>query len=157
MIFPHTILVSGKDFAACCQQVRGFLQGNKVLDYESLEFIEAESCCGTDPNFCRRLSASIKKHQQNIIFLINELNQMGFHSVDDIQNMEQGYPSKLLHILGHLTDGYVCVDSRFYNLIDHGHQVSSATVASIKKTPSQYWLIRLNGHRASNLEASLSE
>jgi hypothetical protein len=82
---------------------------------------------------------------------------MGFHSVDDIQNMEQGYPSKLLHILGHLLDGYVCVDSRFYNLIDHGHQVSPATIASIKKLPRQYWLIRLNGHRASNLEASLRE
>ncbi|MDR3089713.1 MAG: hypothetical protein LBU39_07855 [Desulfobulbaceae bacterium] len=155
MIFPHTLLVSGNDFEACCQQARDFLKTSKVLDYEHLEIVEAESCSGGDPNFCRRLNASIKKHRENIAFLVNELNQMGIHSVEDIENMEQGYPSKILHILGHLLDGYVCVDSRFYNLVDRSHHVPQATVANIKSLPQLFWLVRVNGHRASDLEASL--
>ncbi|HBT96675.1 MAG TPA: hypothetical protein DEB25_03055 [Desulfobulbaceae bacterium] len=155
MIFPYTLLVSGNDYETCCQQACDFLKKNKVLDYERVEVIKAESCSGADANFCRRMNASIKKHRENITFLVNELNQMGFHSVEDLQNMEQGYPSKVLHILGHLLDGYVCVDSRFYNLVDYSHQVPSATIANIKRLPKQYWLIRVNGHRASEQEPSL--
>jgi len=155
MIFPHTLLVSGNDYDTCCQQACDFLKTSKILDYERVEVVETESCSGADPNFCRRLNASLKKHRESIAFLVNELNQMGFRSVEDIGHVEQGYPSKVLHILGHLLDGYVCVDSRFYNLVDHSHQVPPATLASIKKMPQRYWLIRVNGHRDSEHEAYL--
>jgi len=155
MIFPHTLLVFGNDYETCCQQACDFLKASKTLDYERVEVVETESCSGADANFGRRLNASLKKHRESIDFLVNELNQMGFHSVDDIGNVEQGYPSKVLHILGHLLDGYVCVDSRFYNLIDHSHQVAPATIANIQKQPQQHWLIRVNGHRESEQEARL--
>jgi len=153
MIFPHTLLIFGNDYETCCQQALDFLKTSRTLDYERVEVVEAESCSGADPNFCRRLTASIKKHSESITFLVNELNQMGFHSVVDIGNVEQGYPSKVLHILGHLLDGYVCVDSRFYNLIDQSHQVPPATIANIKKLPQLYWLIRVDGYRATEQEA----
>jgi len=155
MIFAHTLLVFGNDYETCCRQACDFLKASKVLEYEHLEIIEAESCSGANRNFRRRLNASINKHRENIAFLINELNQVGFHSVYDIENMEQGYPSKVLHILSHLLDGFICVDSRFYNLIDRSHQVPPTTVASIKKLPERYWLIRINGHLASDPEPSL--
>ena len=155
MVFAHTLLVFGNDYEACCRQACDFLKANKLLGYERLEVIEAESCSGADRNFRRRLNASIKKHRENISFLVNELNQVGFHSVYDIENMEQSYPSKVLHILSHLLDGYICVDSRFYNLIDRSHQVPPTTVASIRKLPQRYWLIRINGHLPSSGETSL--
>ena len=155
MIFTHTLLVSGHNYEACCQQAYDFLKVSKVLEYEHLEVVEAESCSGGDRNFRRRLNAAIKKHRENISFLVNELNQIGFHLVNDIEHMEQGYPSKVLHILSHLLDGYICVDSRFYNLIDKSHQVPPTTVVSIRKSPERYWLIRVNGHLACDLETSM--
>ena len=155
MIFPHTLLVFGNDYDTCCRQAYGFLQSRKVLKYEHLEAVKEESCCGTDRNFRRRLNAAINKNRENITFLVNELNQVGFHSVNDIENMEQGYPSKVLHILSHMLDGFICVDSRFYNLVDRSHQVLPTTVAHIKKLPQRYWLIRVNGHLVSDPEPSL--
>ena len=155
MIFAHTLLVIGNDYEVCSSQACDFLKSRKVLKYDYLEAVKEESCCGADRNFRRRLDAAIKKNRENITFLVNELNQVGFHSVSDIENMEQGYPSKLLHILCHILDGYICVDSRFYNLIDRGHQVSATTFASIKKSPQRYWLIRVNGHLDSDTGTSL--
>lgn len=155
MIFAHTLLVFGNDYETCCQQAYDFLKARKVLQYDRLETVKAESCSGTDRNFRRRLNASIEKHRENISFLVNELNQVGFYLVNDLEHMDQGYPSKVLHMLSHMLDGYICVDSRFYNLIDKSHQVPPNTTANIKKSPQRYWLIRINGHLAGDLETSL--
>ena len=47
----------------------------------------------------------------------------------------------MLHVITHLLDGFFGIDSYFYNLVEDSHWVSEELRATIKTSPSRYWLI----------------
>jgi hypothetical protein len=83
------------------------------------------------------------------------LRQTGVSDILDLEALEHGYPSKLLHMLSHFLDGFVGIDSSFYNLIDDSHWLPEHTAANIRDNGEAYWLIHIDCYSATPEEASL--
>jgi hypothetical protein len=70
-----------------------------------------------------------------------ELQETGLGRAEDLLTLQQGYPSKLLHILTHMLDGFIGIDSVFYNLIEDSHWLSAPLRSTILHKPEHYWLV----------------
>ena len=75
--------------------------------------------------------------------LIHELQESGYHTLVELAEIKQGYESKTLHTLVHLLDGFIGIDSKFYNLIENSHLISASLRREIKQTPAHYWLLQI--------------
>ena len=84
--------------------------------------------------------------------LLKSLRDEGFETLADLQGLEKGYLSKILHTVAHLQDGFIGVDSRFYNLEEDSHNVSRDLRQKILAAPSSYWILRVIGRIASASE-----
>ena len=80
---------------------------------------------------------------------LENLKEEGFESLEDIRSLEKGYLSKILHTIAHLQDGFIGIDSRFYNLEEDSHGVSRHLQQKIAATPHNYWILRVTGRIAS--------
>ena len=87
-------------------------------------------------------------------FLVN-LKQEGFTALDDIQSLEKGYLSKILHTIAHLQDGFIGIDSRFFSLVEDSHGISRDLPQKIAAAPENYWILRLKGTIVSTAEDPL--
>ncbi len=84
--------------------------------------------------------------------LVETLKDEGVETLDGLVQMEEGYLTKLLHTLTHLLDGFIGVDSVFYNLVEDSHRISRTLKMSVDTECEKYWLIPV---RTGMLEASV--
>jgi hypothetical protein len=145
----HDILTAGSDFDSCQQQVQRFFERTKLIRYDEVLVIKDESLCGTDKQFPARIRTGLEANRKVLGEFLANLKQEGFLSLDDLQSLEKGYLTKILHIIAHLQDGFIGIDSRFYNLEEDSHGVSRHLQQKIGATPQIYWILRVNGRIAS--------
>ena len=147
----HEFLVPGEEPEGCRARVKRFLETNQLLRYQEVE-IPPESCVNAlHPEFRPRLEAGIAANRRVLGRLLAELAEQGFGRTEELVNLEQGFASKTLHTIAHLLDGFIGIDSAFYNLADDSHWVSRVREELIKKEPQACHLVRAVGrcHGAS--------
>ena len=145
----HDLLLAGSDFGSCRQQVKRFFDRTMLIRYDEVLVMENESINGTDRNFWPKVRQGLAANQKVLAELLANLKGEGFVAVDDLQSLEKGYLSKILHTIAHLQDGFIGIDSRFYNLDEDSHGVSRELQQKIGATPGNYWLLRVTGRIAA--------
>lgn len=154
-IAEHTVLLTGDSLESCCNQVRNYFERTTLVLYDTLEINETRCLQGGSKEFAETLEKAISKNSHTIDNLINDLEKTGVKQISDIRNLEQGYPSKVFHLLSHFMDGFISTDSSFYNLIDDSHHILPVTQRAMDETPETYWLIHVEGYSASPEDAAL--
>lgn len=154
-IAEHAILLSGNSLQSCCEQVQSYFAKTTLVRYDSLKIIADKSVCGTASTFQESLARGVEKNGSVISGLISELEKTGIEKISQLQQLQQGYPSKTLHLLSHFIDGFISIDSAFYNLVDDSHNIPAKTAEEIQRNPEQYWIIVLEGYSVSPEKAAL--
>lgn len=154
-IAQHRILVSGDSLEACSDQVRRFFDLTSLVIYDCIEIRPEQSLAADSPGFTRALDAAVADNRKTVEGLVAELRKTGIETIASLTDLEQGYPSKVLHILTHFLDGFIGIDSSFYNLVDDSHWLPAATQAALAERPESYWLIHIDCYSASPGEAAL--
>lgn len=117
----HTFLVQAESRQAASHQVLHFLETTELVSYGSLNIDETAVMAGNNDAFWQILRQGIEKNRAFSQQILEELQRNGVREAADLLNIPLGYPSKLLHILAHMIDGFVGIDSVFYNLIEGSH------------------------------------
>jgi hypothetical protein len=137
----HLFLASGKNFAQARQQVIHFMETTQLVVYQSTTIKDEEILSGTSKHFWKKIETGIAANQTFCRSLLKELQETGLSELEDLLALQPGYPSKILHILTHMLDGFFGIDSTFYNLVEESHWLSEPLRASIQQRPDEYWLI----------------
>lgn len=140
----HSVLVKAQDYDAACSYTLDFFDKTQLVNYDAIAISEADSWSGTDLEFWPALEKALAANYDFLQEMITELKDTGINSVDDLIDLKQGYQSKVFHIIGHLVDGFIGIDSTFYSLPEDSHQLSDQLRANIKATPDSYWLLSLD-------------
>lgn len=119
---------------------------NIVIDDELL---------GNAPDFVDALASGLEKNRQTLHKFIEELGATGFSERSDLMELSQGYHSKILHIIAHFLDGFIGIDSVFYNLVEDSHWLSKETKDQIEQDPVRFNLLFLKCYSLTPREASL--
>lgn len=154
-IVQHKMLLAGDSFEECSDHVHKFFDLTSLVIYDCIEVIEEKSFCGLDSGFFDRINLAEKKNHKIVQELIDELDQAGIQKTTDFNTLEQGYLSKTIHVLSHLLDGFIGIDSFFYNLIDDSHWLPQKTASDIQQNPSHYWLVHIDCFSAIPEEVGL--
>jgi len=154
-ISQHKILLAGDSFDHCSEQVHKFFDLTSLVIYDCIEAIEKRSFCGLDAAFFDNIAQAQTKNRRMMQELIDELVKANIRKTVDLQNIEQGYLSKTLHILSHFLDGFIGIDSYFYNLLDDSHWVPPATEQAIQDNPQHFWLLHIDCYAGTAEEAGL--
>jgi len=140
----HLVLVSAPDYDSACSQVRDFFDATPLVRYDRIDIREEKSYRGTDESFNQTLRRGIAANHATLQRFIGEFEKTGFRDIGDLEQVECGYPSKLLHIITHFLDGFIGIDSTFYNLIDDSHWLPEDTAEALAATPEHYFVIQLD-------------
>ena len=154
-ISQHNILLGGDSFAHCSQQVHKFFDLTSLVIYDCIEIQELRSISGLDAHFLDIIDQMQEKNRDTAKGLIAEISQSGITRTQDLIKIEQGYLSKTFHILSHFLDGFIGIDSHFYNLLDDSHWLPFQTRQKIEQNRARYWLLHVEGFTTSPEEASL--
>ena len=123
-----------------------FFDNTLLGRYDQITIRQAKSYSGSDTGFSDELQKSIAANKKTLNKFIDEFAKTGFQSVKDLKEVECGYPSKLLHIITHFLDGFIGIDTTFYNPIDDSHWLPGHTAEAIEANPDHFWLIHLDGY-----------
>ncbi|MBC8208934.1 MAG: hypothetical protein H8E79_07190 [Desulfobulbaceae bacterium] len=137
----HLFLVHAPDHRQARKQVTLFMEHTQLIRYHSIRIIDQEIINGSSPTFQTGISQAIAQNRAFAATLVEELAESHIHTTRDLLTIKQGYPSKLLHILTHVLDGFMGPDSAFYNLIDDSHWLSPALQKDIDAQPAEHWLV----------------
>jgi len=148
----HDILIAGSDFESCRQRVSRFFAKSMLIRYDGVMVLENESINGSADNFLPRIQDGLAANQKVLGEFLDNLKEEGFTSIDDLQRLEKGYLSKTLHTIAHLQDGFIGIDSRFYNLAEDSHGVSMDLQQKLSATPGSYWILKVQGRIAATGE-----
>ncbi|WP_457578103.1 hypothetical protein [Desulfomarina sp.] len=154
-ISEHKILLAGDSFTASRDQVLRFFRKTMLVKYDRIQVVKEKSCNSRDSIFLQQLQDAEKLNRVQVRNLVEELKQAGFSSLDSLESIHQGYESKLLHILSHFLDGFIGIDSSFYNLIDDSHRLPENCSAFIADSEKKLWLLHLDCFAAVPEEAGL--
>ena len=102
-----------------------------------------------------RLKENLLANRKVVAELLQNLKEEGFADVDDLKGVEKGYVSKIFHTIAHLLDGFIGIDSRFYNLEEDSHGVSRDLKRKIHISPQNYWILSVKARIASGNEDPL--
>ena len=138
----HMILCHG-DFMSARQHTMNFFAETMLLNYDKVEVVEDKSCSAANSLFWSHIESGISQNKKLVEVYLRELEDAGCRRIADLGNIEPGYPSKVLHILAHLMDGFIGIDSVFYNLPEDSHWLSEALCSKIKAEPDSYWLLQV--------------
>ncbi len=149
LITNHQVLVTAPSIENGIAQVEVFFINTLLVKYDKID-IDKEKCLrGDETAFQEVLDNSIKENRKTLAEFIKEFERTGISTVSNLNALKQGYPSKLLHIIAHFLDGFIGIDSVFYNLIEESHWVSDAMLQTIATNPENFQLIHLNGYSSS--------
>ncbi|MFC1837909.1 hypothetical protein ACFLYW_04440 [Thermodesulfobacteriota bacterium] len=151
----HEILLAGSDFESCRQHVIRFFDRTMLIHYDEVLASEDMSMNGADSDFWSRLEQGVAANHQAIGELLNNLKVEGFATLEELHGVEKGYVSKTFHTIAHLLDGFIGIDSRFYNLEEDSHGISRDLRQKIQASPENYWLLRVLGRITSASEDPL--
>ena len=151
----HDILLASSDFASCRKRVKHFFDSTMLIRYDQVQIVENFSISGTDKGFSIRLQEGLAANQKAIGELLENLKDEGFETFKDIQGVEKGYVSKIFHTIAHLLDGFIGIDSCFYNLEEDSHGISKELQQKISASPENYWIFRVKGSIVSSDEDPL--
>jgi len=154
-ISQHKMLLAGDSFDHCSEQVHKFFDLTSLVIYDCIEAIENKSFSGLDAAFFNNIIEAETQNRQTVQALIDELVKADIHKTVDLQKVGQGYLSKTLHILSHFLDGFIGIDSYFYNLLDDSHWLLPPTAELIRRAPHQYWLLHIDCFATTAEEAGL--
>lgn len=141
----HDLLVVGPDFEKSREYLRRFFAKTTLLRYDTVDMQEDESMSASGTDFWVRVDEGIARNRQGIEGLIGELKQLGFHSLEDILHIKQGFQSKIFHTAAHLLDGFIGIDTSFYSFAHDSHWLTEKQRDEIKGSPQDYWLVRVKG------------
>lgn len=154
LLGKHVILVSAPTADDGKGKVRKFFQETSLVRYDQID-IQEEVLCGLDSCFQDRLELAQQENKRLLNGFIEELAAAGCRTKQDLSRVSQGYQSKILHIVAHFLDGFIGIDSAFYNLVDDSHWLLDETAAAIAESPKDYWLFSLRGYSMTPKEAAL--
>lgn len=149
------MLLSGESFDHCNDQVHKFFDLTSLVIYDCIEAIETQSFSGINADFFNLILKAENHNRRTMQGLIDELVKANIQKTVDLQDIEQGYLSKTLHILSHFLDGFIGIDSFFYNLLDDSHWLPPATAKIIHENPRHYWLLHVDCYATTAEEAGL--
>lgn len=155
LLARHTILVNAQHYKECKAQILGFFDKTSLVRYDKISIDNDAIVNGDSDIFQEALQNGIEQNRAVLDKLIEELKTTGFSNRSDLPHLEQGYPSKILHIIAHFLDGFIGIDTSFYNLIDDSHWVPSKTVDQLMEHPTTYWLVPLDCYSMTPREAVL--
>lgn len=148
----HYFLVRSDSNELAARHVQHYLAGNQLICYAEF-FVEPEEAFnGTDPLFEQTLRYGLAANDSFARRMLAHLKEEGVTSLDQLPDLPQGYVTKVLHTLTHLLDGFIGIDSVFYNLVEDSHRISAELMASLRAAPTNYWLVPV---RTGKLEASV--
>jgi len=145
LISSHLLLVTGQSYESCRDNVLRFFHHTILVKYDRVEVIAEESVSALQDDFMAKLADGVAQNRQRVVQLLAELRREGFGDLGKWGTMPQGYPSKTVHEIAHLLDGFFGIDSTFYNLLDDSHWVTEPLLQEMGKNPQRYWLIRADG------------
>lgn len=148
----HFFLVEADTSINGMNQVRRYLEGNQLITYTDLVIRDDEVVQGDDARFWPSLEQGVAKNMEFARSMVNVLREEGVTTVHDLLRIREGYLTKVLHTLTHILDGFIGVDTVFYNLIEDSHRVSGTLKQAIERNSTGYWLIAV---RTGMLEASV--
>ena len=151
----HDILLAGSDFESCRKRVKRFFDMTMLIRYDEVLALENESLNGAEREFLTRLQEGLAANHQVVGELLKNLKDEGFVTLEDLQGLEKGYVSKIFHTIAHLLDGFIGIDSRFYNLEEDSHGISPDLQQQIAVVPANYWILGVKGLIASAAEDPL--
>ncbi len=154
LLARHMVLSEGESPETCRTQVINYFERTSLVHYDTI-VIDEDILCGSDPKFGQQLDLGLKRNRQTLDKFIEELGATGFEKRDDLMGLNQGYQSKILHIIAHFVDGFIGIDSVFYNLVDDSHWLSAATKKQIDREPERFNLLFLKCYSMTPKEASL--
>lgn len=155
LLARHSILVSGEHYEDCKAQIYGFFKKTSLVQYDKIAIDSSGAVSGDNDCFAEKLESSLKQNRRVLTGLVEELKVAGFEKRSDLPDLQQGYPSKVLHIIAHFLDGFIGIDSAFYNLIDDSHWVSPSTRELLADKPETFWLVPLDCYSMTPREATL--
>ncbi len=139
----HSILMLGPDATACKDYVLRFFAKTPLVRYDSLNILESEIFPATAPEFWRRIDEGAAENRKTVNDLLAELREAGTKSLEDLPNLPQGFQSKIVHTVAHLLDGFIGIDSLFYNMVEDSHWVSDQLRQEMRENPNEYWLLKV--------------
>lgn len=145
-IAQHHLLLAGESMDQCKDQVTRFFEQTSLVRYDRITISEENCLNALDAVFFTTLDRLVRKNKETIHQLLAELKTGGLKEVDSIAEIRQGYLSKTFHLLSHFLDGFIGIDSQFYNLLDDSHWVPDNRIAMIRRKPSEFWLISCEGY-----------
>lgn len=137
----HLILVRGDSFERSKENVLFFFDRYQLVKYSYINIIEHESIFSEDRRFFFKLDDALKRNKEILRELIRELEDEGVNTLKEIENLSQGYKTKILHTATHFLDGFFGIDTYFYNLEEYSHWVSEGLIEQIKNKLKLCWLI----------------
>lgn len=154
LLAKHLVLAEGENEEACRLHVLKFFEQTSLVRYDNI-VIEDRILSGADPGFTSELDQGLKRNRDTLRKFIKELGSTGFEQRSDLMQVDQGYHSKILHIIAHFLDGFIGIDSDFYNLVEDSHWLSSEVELRIQNDPARFKLLFLNCYSMSPREAAL--
>jgi hypothetical protein len=140
-VYRHEMLVKETDFEAAQQRVLHFFERYQLVRYSKIDVIQEESLAASEPAFMRRLQSAVRENRRILHDLMSELQAEGVLKLDNLEQLPQGYKTKMLHVITHFLDGFFGIDTFFYNLEDDMHWVTEEFQGKITSAPSDYWLL----------------
>ena len=154
-ISQHKMLLTGDSFDHCNAQVHKFFDLTSLVIYDCIEAVESKSFSGFDAVFFDQVIKAENRNHQTVHALIEELVKANIQKTVDFINIEQGYLSKTLHLLTHFLDGFISIDSYFYNLLDDSHWLPPNTAQAIHDNPQNFWLLHIDCFATTAEEAGI--
>ena len=137
----HYFLVRAQSSQAASAHVERYLVGNQLISYAEF-FVRPEECLGGDHiQFWDTLGMGLVANDVFARRMLAHLKEEGVTTLDQLLSVKQGYATKILHTLTHLLDGFIGIDSVFYNLVEDSHWVSEELSEAIRDYVTDYWLV----------------
>ena len=137
----HLFLTTGENLTQARNQVAHFINTTQLVVYQSTSIRDEEIHSGGWKYFWTEMESGIAANRAFCSTLLQELQETGLIELEDLLTIQKGYPSKLLHILTHMLDGFIGTDSVFYNLVEDSHWLSEPLRTTIQQNPENYWLV----------------
>lgn len=147
-ISEHIILLRATSFGEGCRQARSFFEKTTLVLYDTIEIDEDRSASAKDALFNDIIAQGLARNSKMMAKFVSDLKDSGVNSIDDLLTLPQGFASKTLHILTHLLDGFIGIDSGFYSLADDSHDISAKTADEIQENPDAFWVLSVYGFAA---------
>lgn len=146
----HRMLVRSSSLENAVNQVLSFFDHTQLVKYDKVVPKESECFSGVDESFNLFLENGVEANKEVLVQFVDDLKtSSGISAISDFITIEQGYPSKVLHLISHLLDGFIGIDTKLYNLIDDSHWLSPMRKNAISENPDKYWLISVTGYSAT--------